>query len=251
MLYLIGIGLGNELDITLRGLEAVKKCNFIYLESYTSKINARKPEFEKLYGREIILADRNMVENKASEIIKRAKVKDVAFLVIGDALSATTHISLLMQAKEESVETEVIHNASILNAVSDTGLSLYKFGKTASIPFQNNDIETPYVLLKENLSINAHTLFLLDLIPMEDVFMTVNEAIEYLLRTETKKKLNLFSKSTMVVACCGFGSEDSVIKYGKAAEIASEEFTKFPQCLIVPSKLHFMEEDYLKIISKD
>lgn len=247
---MVGIGLGNELDITVRGLETIRKCSYIYLESYTSKLNTSKKELEQLYGREIEIVDRQYVENRSSDIVKRAKTKDVAFLVIGDALSATTHISLLMEAKEENVETQVIHNASILNAVSDTGLSLYKFGKTASIPFDNEAIETPYEILKENLSINAHTLFLLDLISMEDTFMTVNEAIEYLLRIESKKKLNIFSKNTMVVACCKLGSEDAVIKYGKATDIVSHEFSKFPQCLIVPSKLHFVEEDYLKTLSR-
>lgn len=249
MLYLIGIGLGNELDITLKGLETIRKCSDIYLEGYTSKIYATKSQLEQLYGREIMIVDRSYVENLSSGIIKRAKTKEVAFLVIGDALSATTHISLLMQAKEEDVETQVIHNASILNVVSDTGLSLYKFGKTASIPFQNEDIETPYLILKENLSINAHTLFLLDLMPNDDLFMSVNEAIEYLLRMEQKKKLNVFNKDTMVVACCKLGSDDFVIKYAKAADISRETFDKFPQCLIVPSKLHFVEDDFLHTFS--
>lgn len=36
MLYLIGLGLGDEKDITLRGLEAVKRCEHVYLEAYTS-----------------------------------------------------------------------------------------------------------------------------------------------------------------------------------------------------------------------
>lgn len=35
-LYLIGLGLGDERDITLRGVEAIKKCSKIFLESYTS-----------------------------------------------------------------------------------------------------------------------------------------------------------------------------------------------------------------------
>jgi diphthine synthase len=36
MLYLVGLGLGDEKDITVRGLEAVKKCDHVYLEAYTS-----------------------------------------------------------------------------------------------------------------------------------------------------------------------------------------------------------------------
>jgi hypothetical protein len=36
VLYLIGLGLFDEQDITLRGLAAVKGCARVYLEAYTS-----------------------------------------------------------------------------------------------------------------------------------------------------------------------------------------------------------------------
>lgn len=36
MLYLIGLGLSDETDITVKGLEIVKKCARVYLEAYTS-----------------------------------------------------------------------------------------------------------------------------------------------------------------------------------------------------------------------
>jgi len=36
-LFMIGLGLNDEKDITVKGLETVKKCDFLYLEDYTSK----------------------------------------------------------------------------------------------------------------------------------------------------------------------------------------------------------------------
>lgn len=36
MFYLIGLGLGDAKDITVKGLEIVKKCERVYLEAYTS-----------------------------------------------------------------------------------------------------------------------------------------------------------------------------------------------------------------------
>lgn len=36
MLYLVGLGLSDETDITVKGLEVVKKSSRIYLEAYTS-----------------------------------------------------------------------------------------------------------------------------------------------------------------------------------------------------------------------
>lgn len=47
MLYIIGLGLYDEQDITLRGLQAVKRCKRVYLEAYTSILLVGK---DKLVG---------------------------------------------------------------------------------------------------------------------------------------------------------------------------------------------------------
>lgn len=36
MLYFIGLGLADETDITVKGLELIKKAERVYLEAYTS-----------------------------------------------------------------------------------------------------------------------------------------------------------------------------------------------------------------------
>ncbi|KAL6504448.1 hypothetical protein OROGR_026371 [Orobanche gracilis] len=89
MLYVIGLGLGDEKDITLRGLEAIKKCSKVYMEAYTSLLSFGLTSdglstLEKVYGKPIIVADREMVEEKADDILLEAQVTDVAFLVVGD-----------------------------------------------------------------------------------------------------------------------------------------------------------------------
>lgn len=85
MLFLIGLGLGNHNDITLRGLEAIKTCERVYLESYTSVlISANADELEKLYGKSITIADREMVEQDSDTILSGADQYNVAFLVVGD-----------------------------------------------------------------------------------------------------------------------------------------------------------------------
>ena len=97
---LIGIGLRDEKDISLNGLETVKKSDVVYLENYTSKLDCSVKDLEKLYGKKIILADRELVEQKAEEaILKNAQTKNVAFLVIGDVFGATTHVDLMLRAK--------------------------------------------------------------------------------------------------------------------------------------------------------
>lgn len=44
MLYVIGLGLGDVKDITVKGLEIVKSCDVIYLEAYTSILTCGKDE---------------------------------------------------------------------------------------------------------------------------------------------------------------------------------------------------------------
>jgi diphthine synthase len=243
MLYLIGIGLNDEKDISVKGLETVRKCESVYLESYTSKLSCSVEDLEKVYGKKIITADRDLVEKKAEDtILKDAKTKETALLIIGDVFGATTHIDILLRAKKANIETKIIHNASILTAVGVTGLELYKFGKTTSIPFNNDDIKSPVNVLKSNQSIGFHTLFLLDLDPLNNKFLTVSEAAGYLLKEGVESE-------TLAVACAQLGSEEPIIKAGKLSEIQSLKIEKYPQCLIIPGNLHFMEEEALKLYS--
>jgi len=247
-LYLIGIGLNDEKDITIKGLEAVKKCGLVYLEDYTSLLQVSVADLETFYGKKIILAHRNLAEQGAEQIIDEAKTKNIAFLVIGDPFSATTHIELYKQAKLAEIEVKVINNASVLTAIGISGLQLYKFGKITSIPFieEHPHLETPYNLLKENRNNGGHTLFLLDLKPEEKKFMTVNQALEILEEIEKRKKEKIMTDDLLVVGCARLGSEDCLIKAGKLKEIKKINFGAPPHCLIIPGKLHFMEEEMLE-----
>jgi len=177
VLNIIGIGLGDEKDITLKGLELVKKSDFVYLENYTSKLDCDISSLEALYGKKIILADRDLVENK-TEIIDNAKNKEVSLLIIGDVFSATTHADIMQRALDKKIRVNIVHNASVLNAVGSTGLSLYNFGKVTSIPFDNKNIKSPIKVLEDNQKLGLHTLFLLDLDPSEDKFMSVKARLK-------------------------------------------------------------------------
>ena len=100
VLYVVGLGLGDEDDITVRGLKAVQKCDLVFLEAYTSVLASPKETLEQAYGKTITVADRNMVESEADRIYLPARDKDVAFLVVGDPLCATTHTDMILRAKE-------------------------------------------------------------------------------------------------------------------------------------------------------
>lgn len=42
MLYFIGLGLGDEEDITVKGLRVIRNCSRVYLEAYTSILGVGK-----------------------------------------------------------------------------------------------------------------------------------------------------------------------------------------------------------------
>ena len=247
-LYIIGIGLSTEKDITVKGLEIARKCDKIYLENYTSLLQCSVQNLEKFYGKKVILADRTTAEQRDEEIVKEAKNNEVAFLVVGDPFSATTHIELFRLAKEKKVPVQVVHNASVLTAVGITGLQLYKFGRVTSIPFMEDhpNLETPYHVLKENQKHGLHTLFLLDLKPEQDRFMAVNQALEILETIESRKKLGLIKKDTLVIGCARLWSDTAVIKAGYLGKVKNYSFGKPPHCLIIPGKMHFTEEEAIQ-----
>jgi diphthine methyl ester synthase len=245
-LYFIGIGLDDEKDITLKGLEAVKSCAHVYLESYTSKLNCPIENLEHLYGKNIILADRELVEKRAYEILEDAKAKDVAFLVIGDIFGATTHTDLMLRARKMNIDCVFIHNASIMNAIGVVGLELYKFGKTTSIPFSTKSFnpETAYDVIKDNKGVGLHTLVLLDLNPKENKFLTVNDGIKKLMEIEEKRNEGIITPDSMIIGCARIGGDFKIVS-GTAKELLDVDFGKPLHCLIVPGKLHFIEEEAL------
>ncbi len=204
VLFVIGLGLGDEKDVTLRGFEAIKSCSKCYLEYYTSILGIDSKKLENFYQVPIVLADRFKVESEAEEILDDSVNNNIGFLVVGDPLCATTHTDLILRAKQRGIEVQVIHNTSVMGAVASCGLQLYQFGYTVSIPFfdENWRPDSFYNRIQYNKNGGMHTLCLLDIKVKEPDFnamfsgktkylpprfMTVNTAIEQLLEVEEKR----------------------------------------------------------------
>ncbi|MFT4304558.1 MAG: diphthine synthase, partial [Candidatus Woesearchaeota archaeon] len=81
----------------------------------------------------------------------------------------------------------------------------------------------------------------------EEAFMSVNDAITYLLIVEEKRNENIFTKDTYCIGIARLGKNDCLIKYGKAKDLMKIDFGEPLHCLIVPGKLHFVEEEALEI----
>lgn len=269
MLYLIGLGLGDEKDITLRGLESVKKCEKVYMEAYTSLLSFGLSTdglstLEKLYGKPITVADREMVEEKVDSVLSEATSFDVAFLVVGDPFGATTHTDLVVRAKELGVEVKVIHNASVMNAVGICGLQLYRYGETISIPFFTDTWKPDsfYEKIQRNRELGLHTLCLLDIKVKEPTweslcrgkklyepprFMTINTAIEQLLEIEQNRGESAYNEDTNCVGLARLGSEDQKIVAGTMRQLLAVDFGEPLHCLVIVGTTHPIEEEMLNM----
>ncbi|XP_075672687.1 putative diphthine methyl ester synthase [Castanea sativa] len=267
MLFVVGLGLGDEKDITLRGLEAVKRCQKVYIEAYTSLLSFGLSSdglstLEKLYGKSITLADREIVEEKADGILSEARESDVAFLVVGDPFGATTHSDLVVRAKKMGVEVKVVHNASVMNAIGVCGLQLYRYGETISIPFFTETWrpDSFYEKIKQNRLLGLHTLCLLDIRVKEPSleslcrgrkqyepprYMTINTAIEQLLEVEQTQGGSAYNEDTDCVGFARLGSEDQLIVAGTMRQLQTIDFGTPLHCLVIVGKTHPVEEEML------
>ncbi len=240
MLTLVSLGINSHMDMSLKGLEKAREAQSVYAEMYTMKMDTTIEELSELVGRKVIPLPRGGMEEHGDELIKEAKHHKVVVLVGGDALSATTHISLLLDARQEGIETDVVHGSSIFTSITDTGLSIYKFGKTVTIPYpEKGPVDTVLRTLKENHEYGFHTLMLLDLNMAEDKYLSIGEAINRLIET------GKFSPESLLVGVARLGSMFPTIKAGSAEEMSLYDFGDSPHALIAPGKLHFLEEDAL------
>ncbi|KAK4055098.1 rim15, signal transduction response regulator [Microbotryomycetes sp. JL201] len=281
MLYLVGLGLSDEKDVTVRGLEAIKRSERVYLEAYTSILGVGKDRLEAFYGKQVIVADREKVELEADDILRDADKVDVSFLVVGDPFGATTHADLLLRADALSIPYTVIHNASIMNAVGALGLALYNYGQTVSIPFFTDTWRPDSWLarVRDNSRLGLHTLCLLDIKVKEQSeenmargrkiyepprYMSVPTAISQLLsvlddegsdersseKAASPAAEQLDPSTTLAISCSRIGDPSQVFVAGTLEELSKLDEEKFGPPLhsfvIVGRTFHALERDFAR-----
>lgn len=247
MLYLVGTGLYKK-DISIGALEKIKSCKKVYLETYTSKVAKDITELELCYGISIIPASRCFLES-TDEIIREAMNIEVALLVAGSPLFATTHTDILLRAKEHGVGIRVFHNASILNAIGSCGLYSYAFGRTVSIPFFESGWKPTsfYRNILHNVRSDLHTLCLLDIRidDHEERYMSPEVAITQLLECEDIEKGGIISDETKLFVISRFGNPDEKILFGTIASFKDTSFGDPLHSLIIPAKMDTIESEHV------
>ncbi len=251
MLYLVGLGLYDEKDISINGLEAIKSADVVYAEFYTARLfGGDLKSLESLAGVTINILRREEVEEENLPL-KQAETKVVVFLTAGDPLMATTHADILMEARKKGIPTRVIHASSILSAAPGiAGLQAYKFGKVTTIPRPEDNYfpHSPYQVIAENRKIGLHTLVLLDIQAHRDYYMTANEGLEYLLRVENERNEGIITTDTLAVVIARAGSPKPLVRAHRVGVLVEQDFGGPLHCMIIPGDLHFLEAEGLVIL---
>ncbi len=235
MLYLVGLGL--DISPPCSALPILREVES-YLELHTLP---RKEALERLkaYGLSPTPVGRAFVES--DELVEKALEKDVALLSLGDPLFATTHYALIHEVRKRGGRAKVFHNASIINAVAESGLSPYKFGRTVTIAkWQENYKPTsPLGFIEKNLFVGLHTLVLVD---VPGRLMGFPEVVEQIRKMEEAYGKRIFGE---VVVLSDIGGEGR-IAYGPLEELAQLKLRE-PISLVVPGQLSPVEEEFLQL----
>lgn len=250
MLYIIGTGLNDFQDISLRSIEILKTCDKIYRENYTCTQADSFEQLEKIIDKKIILANRLLIEEETMEIINFAQKYNVAILVSGTPLFATTHTDLLIQAKKYNIQVKIIHNVSIALVKGCYGLYSYNFGKTVSICCFTETWKpiSFYDSIYKNYINNLHTLCLLDIKVNENKFMSATEALRQLLYAEEQTKYGLITPETKIFVVCRFATDTEKVYYNIIDKLLQEDFGEPLHSIIFPAKLSLIESEFINYL---
>ncbi|NPA38488.1 MAG: diphthine synthase [Candidatus Nanohaloarchaeota archaeon] len=236
MLWLVGVGVWEPKDMSIKAYDVLQNADEVYLEDYTAHTFINASTLSDYLGREVKALAREEVED-FSWLLEKAKNKNVALAVKGDVFAATTHYELYRSAVASGIRTKVVHGSSVFSAIGKIGLSLYKYGRVASLPHPNlfpSYPSSPFQIIQENLQAGMHTLVLLD------IKMHLIDGLELISKHLDVSKL---------VGCYALGSDEEKIAYGSFRDLRSyfKNVGNYASCIVVPGKLEFYEEDALKL----
>ncbi len=245
----VGVGLGDERDLSERAWECLHLAREIFAEEYTSRLRAGA--FDRIaarLGRPVTRLSRAELESERPILAALDRGGPVVLLVPGDPFTATTHGALRRAVEAAGHRWRYLPNASIVTAAPGLlGLMAYKFGRIASLPFPEPGFapSSPLDVVRSNRGIGAHTLLLLDLRPEEGRFMTANDALALL--RERDRPPALFPPGQELAVVARVGTESARGFFGPLEALATTDFGPPLHALVVPApELHFEERAALE-----
>ena len=248
MLLLIGLGIGPK-EISVRALEALRSCDAILIESYTTPIPKEYIDFiGSETGKAPLPIGRSAMEEDMAETVSPARSSKLAILVPGDPLIATTHHKVLDRARGMGISVSVFHSSSVLSsAIGESGLDAYKFGPTATVPFWSKSYHPVSFIdtIQRNLANKQHTLVLLDLDAATGNPMSLGDAISLLSAADRERGHGIMGSGRKVLVLGNIGREGQHSVYAEVSEMGShaDEFSGKVLCIVVPAEPSFAEEE--------
>jgi diphthine synthase len=244
-LHLVGLGLHDAKDITVKGLERVRSADKVYAEFYTAILaGTSAAELEAFLGRPVVSLDRLGVEKGGDRLVAEAGDQEVVLLTAGDPMAATTHTDLVLRARKAGVAVSIVHAPSITTAAPGLlGLQHYKFGKTTTLvrPEPNWFPTSPFDAVSENHARGLHTLVLLDIKADQRYFMTANEGLDLLLRLAKERSEDWFGPGTQVGVVARAGAPEPRVATGTVERLRGVAFGPPLHCIVVPGELQVVE----------
>jgi len=244
MLFLIGLGL-SEKDITVGSIEAFRTSE-LYVDRFTSYISDRTMTYiSETAGKQVAELTRQDMEEDVAELVKRAATRDIAVLVGGDPLMATTHKILYIEAKHQGVQTHILHaNSIITTVIGESGLDFYRFGSVCTIPKWSEHYKPMsfYEKIERNLTNNEHTILLLDYDSKRMETLPVGEAIGTLEKADAHYKKGIITDRTKIIIMHNISQRDGKVMETTVAEAKSSNLNGM-NVIIMPAALSDVEKD--------
>ncbi|MCL5099516.1 MAG: diphthine synthase [Candidatus Marsarchaeota archaeon] len=245
MLYLIGVGLADG-DVPVAALDACKRCT-LYADTYTSLMNERRIAYlEALLSKKITELKRSDMEENAPALVKRAASEDIAVLVGGDPLTATTHKILFIEARKAGVSVKIMHASSILSVIiGESGLDFYRFGAVCTVPRWSEKYRPVsfYETIERNSRSNLHSIVLLDYDAEKGSSIPLQEALDVFWEAELHYRHGIIANERKIFVMHDLGRDGQSVLVLGFGEAKALKLNNGVTSIIVPAEITDVERE--------
>ncbi len=245
MLFLVGAGL-SEGGLTEEALELLRRKQVkVYAEKYTGWFGDRLPDLESKLDKKVTILERSGLEDNIASLVEMAKKEEIAVLVAGDPLVATTHKIACIEANNAGVKVKVIHASSIVGAaIGESGLDFYRFGQICTIPAWSEHYKPVsfYESVEKNLANNLHSILLLDYDPKVGSIQP-SYAADLLMQAEKRYKKGFIKPSTKLIILHNLSLEGEQKLMLTLDAAKTLRLGPGPTIMILPAKMSEVEKE--------
>ncbi len=250
-LDIAGLGIGDEPSLHMGVIRKMGDYDMIFLELYTSPTLYTREDVKSLVEREVYEVNRRVLEEGSDQFLNLCKAKNVLLLVPGDPLTATTHKSLVIEARRNGIDVRIYHNTSIYTAaIGEAGLDIYRVGASGTIMRGGVEVNMRnHRILNVNYQLSLHTFYFLEYSREDGYVMDVYEGIEELSKDERSLSI-LDSEDTYIIGMTWVGTTKQQIRVFENTSEVDGLPKKAPSVIVIAANPHFTEKEYLLTLKR-